>query len=106
MHAFLAVQPCENTNSAFCFMLRRWQQSPPALTSKTVACPKMLRRAAPRALVGIENASGKFRDRIQCRLRSIAMRRVSGIRDHRHFDRTVALFRGNLDLTDRSVLVV
>src|SRR5258705_9585119 len=59
-----------------------------------------------RALVDVQNAAGKFRNRIQRRLRRFTMRRMSGTRDHRHIDRTIAFFLGNLDLADRPILVL
>src|SRR2546421_9260284 len=71
-----------------------------------MSAAKALRRSPVRAFVAVENASCKFRDRIERRLRRIAMRRVSRARDDRHVERTIALFFGNLDLTDCPILVV
>ena len=45
-------------------------------------------------------------DRIERRLRRVAMRRMSGARNDRHVDRTVALFLRDLDLPDRPILVI
>src|SRR6266404_2941457 len=38
--------------------------------------------------------------------RRFTMRRMSGTRDHRHIDRTIAFFLGNLDLADGPILVL
>src|SRR5260221_4811160 len=59
-----------------------------------------------RALVDMQNASCKFRNRIKRRLRRFTMRRMSGARNDRHIDGTIAFFSGNLDLADCPILVV
>src|ERR1700674_4507506 len=54
----------------------------------------------------VQNASCKFRNRIKRRLRRVTMRRMSGARDDRHIDRTIAFFSSDLDLADCPILVV
>src|SRR5258708_28934934 len=59
-----------------------------------------------RALVDVQNASCKFRNRIERRLRRLTMRRMSGAPDDRHIDRTKAFFPRDFDLADCSILVI
>src|ERR1700691_590181 len=59
-----------------------------------------------RAFMQNQNASNKFRNRTERRLRRFAMRRMSGPRNHRHINRTIALFLRNLDLANCPILVV
>src|SRR6266446_5957604 len=59
-----------------------------------------------RALVDVQNASCKFRNRIERRLRRLTMRRMSGARDDRHVDRTIAFFSRDIDLADCPILVI
>ncbi len=53
-----------------------------------------------------EDAFCKLRDRIQRRLRRFTMRLMSGTRNDRHIDRTIALFLCDLDLAHCPILVV
>src|SRR6267142_2792298 len=67
---------------------------------------KALRRPPPPTFVRAQNAACEFRDRMERRLRRFAMRRMPGARNDRHLDRAVALFLGDLGLTDGAVLIV
>src|SRR5260370_245381 len=67
---------------------------------------KALRGSPLRAFVRVQSAFRKFRDRIERRLRRFTIWRMSGTRDHRHLDRTIAFFLRNLDLADCPILVV
>src|SRR5471030_1375297 len=53
-----------------------------------------------RAFMQNQNAFNEFRNRTERRLRSFAMRRMSGARNDRHIDRTIALFLSDLDLSN------
>ena len=64
-----------------------------------------IRLRGPRALMHAKCVC-KFRDGIERRPRRFTMRRMSGPRDHRHIDRTIALFLRDLDLADGAILVV
>src|SRR5882672_7783891 len=65
-----------------------------------------LRGSPVRAFVGVQNAFRKFRDRIERRLRRFTIWRMSGARNHRHLDRTIAFFLRDLDLADCPIFVV
>ena len=67
---------------------------------------KALSGPSSRAFVHLQNCVCKFRDRIERRLRRFAMRRMSGPRNNRHINRTIALFPRDLDLANSPILVV
>src|SRR5437667_904013 len=57
-------------------------------------------------LIVAQNGVCEFRDRIKRRPRRFTMRLVSRPRDFSHIDGTVALLPSNLDLADRSILII
>src|SRR3954466_8614637 len=66
----------------------------------------MLCRAPLRTLMHLQNGPGEFRERIQRRLRRLAVRRMPGTGDDRDVDRTIAFFAGNFDLANRPIVIV
>src|SRR6266436_3183530 len=59
----------------------------------------------PKTLVA-QNGVCEFRYRIKRSPRRLAMRRMPGVREFSYFDRTIALFPGNLDLADGPIFII
>src|SRR5450631_3958120 len=73
-----------------------------------MAAPPSRRRSnsSRRAGLARQNAGDEFRNRSKRRAGRVALRRMLGAGQQRHFDRAIAFLAGDLDLLDRAVLIV